>query len=365
MNLGGAETMLMNAYRATDRRVLQFDFVSFSPTRGVYDEEIEALGGRVIRVPFGRLSRSTVPLRLWRLLRRDAGYAAVHVHVLHASGPLLMAAWAAGVPRRVAHSHNTGDRPSGPARRLFVAISRWMIRATATDLVACGRAAGDYLYGERVFAGRGRVVPNGVDVGRFQPCRRRDPLEVRRELGVSAGALLLGCVARFERVKNHELLLEIAAELKRRGADFKLLLVGDGSRRAFIATRIVELGLTGEVVLLGLRGDIPDLMGAVDVVLLPSHFEGLPVSIVEAQAAGTVCAVSEAVDPEVDLGLGLVRFLPIDTAAPWVDALLEDRPATPTAAAIQESLIAQHYDARSVASVFRTMYGVSDGTRRG
>lgn len=314
MDRAGAETMVMNLYREIDRGRFQFDFVYFTVDRCDYDDEIEALGGHIHRIaatnPIARFRA------LFRLLR-DGAWSTVHSHTLFSSGLHLAAARLAGVPHRVAHSHNTQDANSGSvAGRLYQRVARQMIAWAATRFVACGVAAAEYLFPGRTDV---VVIPNAVDIERFS---RASGASVREELGIREGQMVIVQVGRFMPVKNHERSIRIAGALRDAGVEFLLLLVGSGPEMCRIKLLVHEHGLEQHVRLLGLRADIPELMAAADVMLMPSFHEGFPVVLVEAQAAGLPSVVSSAVSEEVELGMGMVRFVELGASdRVWADAL--------------------------------------------
>lgn len=314
MDRAGAETMVMNLYREIDRRRFQFDFVYFTLDRCDYDGEIELLGGRIHRI--STTNPITRFLELYRLLR-GGDWDTVHSHTLFSSGLHLTAAKLAGVPNRVAHSHNTQDANSGSAAgRLYQRFAKRLIDWGSTRFVACGVAAAEYL-----FPGRKGVVviPNAVDIGRFA---RASGDSVRDELGIREGQIVVLQVGRFMPVKNHERSIRIAKGLRDGGVDFQLLLVGNGPEMPRIERLVREFGLEQHVKLLGLRADIPEVMAAADVMLMPSFHEGFPVVLVEAQAAGLPSVVSSAVSEEVELGMGMVRFVALGASdRAWGDAL--------------------------------------------
>lgn len=314
MDRAGAETMVMNLYRAIDRTKFQFDFVYFSTDRCDYDEEIEALGGYIYRIaatnPIRRL------LALYCLLRK-ANWETVHSHTLFSSALHLTAAKLAGIPHRLAHSHNTQDVNSGSLfGRIYQGVARWLIATNANRFIACGMAAAEYL-----FSGRDDVViiPNAVDIERFS---RASGAAVREELGIREGQLVVLQVGRFMQVKNHERSIRIAEALKKSGVDFQLILVGIGPDMPRIKLLVRELGLEQKVHFLGVRADIPELMAAADVLLMPSIFEGFPVVLVEAQAVGLPSVVSSSISREVELGMEMVSFLDLEALdEDWSEAL--------------------------------------------
>lgn len=290
MDRGGAETRTLEIMRRLDPHRVRFDFCVLSGRAGAYAAEIEALGGRVIGCPLpGAL------LRLPGVLRRG-GWNVVHSHVHHFSGAVLLAAWHAGVPRRVAHLRTSATDVAAPwSRRAYTTGMRRLIDATATHVLAVSEAAMEAFYGTQWHADPRRVVRyNGVEPARFQTPFDRDA--VRRALSVAPHEHLLLHVGNFHPAKNHDMLLAVAARLADRAVPFVLALAGDGPGRPTIERAIAQRGLSRMVRVLGSRNDVADLLRAADCFVLPSLWEGLPGALLEALAAG-VPVVASAIAP--------------------------------------------------------------------
>lgn len=361
LNVGGAERMILNAVRHLSEHAgaPAVDFLVFGNEAGVLEEEAVAAGARVLRMD--RPDR----LRPWKfvgelrgLLRTHGPFDVVHSHLNLASGPVLAAAALAHVPTRIAHSHNTADAQGGPWRAAYGQLSKALIRAAATQMVACGHEAGRFLFGKSWDA-HGVAVPNGIDIDAFAP-NLSDRLRVRAEWGVSSEALVAGSVARLAPAKNHAFMIDVMAAELRAGRDAHLMIVGDGPLRIDLEAKVRRLSLQGRVHFLGVRDDVSRVLAGLDVVLMPSHHEGLPVALVEAQASGTPVLASYAVSREADLGLGLVEFLPKDSIHGWTRAL-ESR--LPTSVALppdrlRAQLRARGYDATQTAEALARLYGV-------
>jgi glycosyltransferase involved in cell wall biosynthesis len=324
MNRGGIETSLMQVLRTIDRARYRMDFLTVSGGPGVHDDEIRALGSRVMECP-GR----TLPWRFVRrfnaLLRQHGPYDVVHSHVHYHSGLVLRCAARCGVPGRIAHSRNDVrvfevGRPW--PRRLYVRLMKRWIRRYATFRVAISRAAADDLFDgawhddpafRMVFSGRD-FAPYGV---------RHDRAALRASLGLPEGALVIGHIGRFHLRKNHDFIVEVAAAALGREARARLLLVGDGPEQARIEARLRAAGLAARVVLTGARDDIPALLQAMDVFIFPSHHEGLGLVVVEAQAAGLCCVIADTLPEEIDVVPELIRRLPLGApAGEWAARLL-------------------------------------------
>ncbi len=315
---GGYESLIMNLYRNIHREKVQFDFVSSFP--GVYEKEIEALGGVIHRIPFITQKGPFVyTAALDRVLRASPRYPIVHSHMDKFSGLVMQRAAKADIPVRIAHSHNTKNE-GGLAFQLVKDHYGRMVLPWATDLFACSKAAADWMFGAK--AADARILFNGVQPEAFAPDAAARAA-VRAELGLAGDVFAVGHVGRFTEQKNHAFLLKIFAALHARRPDSALLLAGDGPLRPKIAEQARRLGLSEAVRFLGLREDVPALLSAMDCFVFPSLHEGLPVTLVEAQAAGLPVVASSAITDEVCI-TPLVRRMGLDEpAGEWAAAALE------------------------------------------
>lgn len=346
MDRAGAETMLMNYYRAIDRSRLQLDFLVYTTEIGDYDAEIRTLGGEIIQVEgdAGWLKRTVAMTRIFRQGR----WRAVHAHTNFSNIFPLFAAFLARIPIRISHAHVTDVDCSSMAQRLYQAVAPVVLRLFATHKVACGERAAALLYrpGDSV-----TILPNAIESSLYFQERGEASQALRDELQIGAETRIVLQVARLDKVKNQLFIIEVARRLKEQCNDFVVLLAGRGEMEDQLREAIARHQLNDHVKLLGVRDDIPQLLNAADVFVLPSFVEGFPVVLVEAQAAGVPCLVSDRVSTEVDLGMGLVSFHAVpDTlasadAAPlagvWADAMMasrdKDKPSTVERRAILES----------------------------
>lgn len=316
MGRGGLETMIMNYYRHMDRTKVQFDFLVHRDFRADYDDEIEALGGRIFRI--GRLipwSRK-YQKELYDFLAVHREYKIIHVHQDCLSSVALKAAQRAGIPVRIAHSHS-----SSQDKNLKYLIKLWykqQIPHYATELFACGKDAGDWMFGGAQY----RIINNAIDAKRYAYDQKK-ALEEKCRLGFEADSFVIGHVGRFSAVKNHAFLLDVFAKMHQREKKAKLLLVGDGDLRAEMEQKAAEMGMAQNVCFTGVREDVAELMQAMDVFAFPSLYEGLPVSLVEAQAAGLPCLISQQI-PDACILTGLVKKLSLQESADiWAEAILQ------------------------------------------
>ena len=316
MNRGGLETMLMNYYRHIDRDRVQFDFLVHRDARGDYDDEIEAMGGRIYRLPRLIPWNGGYRRALDGFFAGHPEYRIVHVHQDCMSGIILKAARKHHVAVRIAHSHS-----SSQDKNLKYPIKLVMKRGIpkyATELLACSRDAGDWMFGGADY----RVVNNAVDA-KAHRCDPEGAGKVRREWGIPEDALVVGHVGRFCAVKNHTYIVEIFSEIHRKNPNSRLLLVGEGDLRAQIEQKVNKLGLCEHVIFAGLRSDVPELMQAMDVFLFPSLYEGMPLTLVEAQAAGVPCIISKNIPADCDLTALVHRMVLEEPPESWAEAAIE------------------------------------------
>jgi glycosyltransferase involved in cell wall biosynthesis len=326
MNQGGVETWLMHVLRNIDRSRFRIDFLVHSGEPGGYDRAVLDLGSRIIPCPFtGNLG--AYGKRFLEAVRRNGPFDVLHSHVHHFSGVALALGRRAAIPVRIAHSHSDtalAESNSLPLRRVYLALMKRLLQHNCTRGFAVSEAAAEALFGLRWRGhGRIRVLYCGIDPAPFRA--PLDPRAVRAEFGFVDDEIVFGHVGRFSPVKNHMFLLEIAVRILERQPKARFLLVGDGSLRALIQHRAGALGIADRVLFPGARSDVPRLMaGAMDALLLPSMREGLPLVLLEAQAAALPAVVSDVVTDEAVFSGDLVRRLPLSLGAePWARAALE------------------------------------------
>lgn len=316
MGRGGLETMIMNYYRHVDRSKIQFDFLVHREFRADYDDEIEALGGKIYRLPRLVPWSGSYRQALNAFFAQHPQYRIVHVHQDCLSSVILKAAKAHGVPVRIAHSHTSSQTKNWkyPVKLFY----RHRIPRYATALFACGEDAGDWMFGGAPY----QILRNAIDV-RAYDVPARDAPAVRESLHIAPNAFVVGHVGRFRSEKNHTFLLDMFSELKKLHTNSVLLLVGDGNLQSEIMRKAQQLGLAGDVIFAGVRGDIPQLLAAMDCFVFPSLYEGLSVATVEAQAAGLPCILSDQVPTQCDL-TPLAQHLPLEEgAAAWAQKIIQ------------------------------------------
>lgn len=316
MDRAGAETMLMNLYRHIDHGQIQFDFITFTNEVGDYDAEIKALGGRII--PILATHSLTRMLKLKRFLKQHPDYKIIHAHMLLNNAFHLLAAKGAGVPHRISHSHSTSNGNSSSIGKVYEQWALAINRKLATYKIGCGEQAASYLFGTTKDVW---LLPNAVDIQNMMMVAKKSRDYINQQFGDKGLKIIQ--VGRLNDVKNHQFSLEIAEQLKKRQIAFTLYIVGQGPLDETLKQQVKDKSLCSNIKFLGMRTDITELMASADYMIMPSLHEGFPVVLVESQTVGLIALVSDQVSSEVDLGLGLVQFLPIHSAKEWVDCLLQ------------------------------------------
>lgn len=317
MDRGGLETMLMNYYRHMDREKIQFDFLEHRRERAAYDDEIESLGGRIFRLPRLNPLSGDYFHALNAFFAAHPEYRIVHSHLDCMSAYPLRVAKNAKVPVRIAHAHSTNQDRNW--KLVFKLISKKLISLYTTDLFACSADAGEWMFGTKDV----HILPNAIDIERyaFNLLIRN---QTKKALGLD-DAFVIGHVGRFSAVKNHFFLTDVFAQIKRQEPNSKLLLVGAGSEMQAVQQKVKALGLGADVIFTGVRNDVANLMQAMDVFVFPSLYEGLGIVLIEAQAAGLPCVVSDIIPREAYLTDLVTAEKLSSSVETWAEKILEKR----------------------------------------
>lgn len=295
MDLGGIEQFLMNIYRNIDREKVQFDFVVHSYEKNYFEDEIVSLGGKLYRIPRKNKNLLTNMIELYKLLSNHKEYQIIHIHNNSATSLTdLIIAKLIGVKVTIIHSHSTNT--SLRKKRLHK-IFRGTMKRLADYKFACSDLAADWLFGDRKNV---HIIKNAIDTETFIFNKSVRDL-YRKKFNIGDNTLVIGHIGSFSYAKNHDYLLSIMSEVASKEQDSKLILVGDGPNRKAIINKIKDLNLESHVTLAGLRNDVPKLLSVMDILVFPSFYEGFPVTLVEAQASGLKCIISDTISQEVVL----------------------------------------------------------------
>lgn len=331
-NLGGAESRIMDLYRHTDRNRVQFDFLVHSGEEGFYEKEIRELGGRIFRVPRFRIyNYFSYRKALKEFFQEHHEFALIQGHMTSTAAIYLPIAKKAGVKKTAAHARSAGVDKG--LKGTMIRFLRRNLADKADYLFTCSELAGISVYGEKaVREGKTIFIPNAIDCAgfTFDPKKRK---KMREELGLT-DAIIIGHVGRFHYAKNHEYLIWVFAKLcqmgiracgstAENGADqnYHLILLGEGPLMEDTRKLAEELGVADRVHFLGNHKNIADYYQAMDYFVYPSRYEGMPGTIVEAQASGLPCLMSDTICREV-IATDLVETMSIEKEPKvWAEGL--------------------------------------------
>lgn len=317
MNRGGLETMIMNYYRQIDREKVQFDFLTHRPEseKKDYNDEILALGGRIFHLPKLNPFSPFYLKQVHLFFRNHPEYKIIHVHLDCMSSVILKIAEMEGVPVRIAHSHSSSQDKN--LKYLLKVIYKQSIKKYATHLFACGETAGKWMFGTDNF----QIIPNAIDSGKYL-FNLQEREDVRREFALG-DSYVIGNVGRFSKVKNQVFLLHILDYIGKEYENVKLVLVGEGECEDYLRQVIKKKGIEEKVIFTGLRTDVHRLLQAMDVFVLPSLYEGVPLALVEAQIAKLPCVVSEKVPLDSKISPNFERLTLKAPISQWVDIIMK------------------------------------------
>lgn len=323
MNRGGAETMIMNVYRNIDREKIQFDFLCMSDKTGDYDNEILELGGRIFRISPPAESGYIRHIKdIIKILKEKGPYKVIHAPTMFHSGILCLVGYISGVPIRIAHSHSSGINDNDLIRKIYNMICRQLIRIFATDKIACGINARDFLFGKSKKTEKEvLILNNGIDLDQYYNVKKEEIMELKKELKIQ-DEFIIGNVGRFAQVKNQDFFISLAENFRKKNDNFKIILVGDGELRETIEKKIKEKQLGKYFILTGKRDDIYKIMNLMDIFVMPSLYEGFPMVIIEALASGKNCVVSDKIPREIEIVNGSISFMSLeDNIQSWINEI--------------------------------------------
>lgn len=319
MQAGGVEAVVFNYYRALDHSRFQFDIYYDSDSIATPPKDMIKMGARFIMLPPYQNTKEYV--RELRRHLREENYSIVHSHLNTLSVIPLYAAWKEHIPVRIAHNHSV---PGGNEfkRNMAKQVLRCFAKVFPTHYFACCEKTGRWLFGNRAFdSGKVFIVQNAVSFEKFQPLASVAE-KTRKKYGLE-GKFVVGHSGRFTFAKNHMFLLDIFKEILKRKPESVLLLVGDGELRFEIENGIVQKGLQGSVILTGKVRKPENYYMVMDVIALPSVFEGLPNTVIEGQVAGVPLVVSKAVPEDALISDGCTYMDLSESPASWAEAVIK------------------------------------------
>lgn len=315
MHAAGLETLIMNLYRNIDRNKVQFDFLVHYEEPCFYDDEIEALGGKIYRLSFRNDHNILKYINNLNSFFKEHNYDIVHGHMASTACFYLGIAKKNGVPIRILHSHNTSTESTikGFIKHQLLKFSTLF----ANEYFACGKLAGEYLYKNKPFT----IIHNAIDLNKFTY-----DFNIRKTMKMKynfENDFIIGHIGRFNTQKNHKFIIDVFEKVHSRIPNAKLILVGEGELEGEIKKIVINKNLNEFVKFMGIIKDTNAIYNMIDVFILPSLFEGLPVVGVECQATGCITLMSDTITKEIGL-TNLVDFLPIESTEAinvWVNKI--------------------------------------------
>jgi len=321
LDRGGAETMIMNIYRNIDKKKVQFDFVVNNKIDEYsYESEIKKMGGRIYRMPKYQFKNHLSYKKKWRELLVDhPEWKIIHAH--HTTPAFIYLKIAKKLKRiTIAHSHTAGGEKT--LRSYVRRLMRYPLRMIPKYYFACSKSAAEWMFGRKSI--ETYILNNAVDTDEFI-FDYKQRIDIRKKMKIEDN-FVVGHIGRFDQAKNHDFLIDIFYAIQEHDKNSMLILIGDGKNKKLIEQKVQNLGLEDNVIFTGVRKNIAELLQGMDVFLFPSLFEGLPVTLVEAQAAGLHCVVSDTITDEVEVTKNLLEFVSLNCSShEWAEKILRHK----------------------------------------
>lgn len=323
MDRAGIETMIMNYYRYMDRTKVQFDFLCNKSKPGAYDEEIQKLGGRIFKSPgLNPIKWFKYEKMLTKLLNENPEIKVVHSHNGAFSLQAQKTAKKNGIKNRIVHVH--GTKIDFNLKLPLKLIYKSFLKFTSNYYWGCGVEAVRYYFGDKIIKNNDyRIIRNAIEINKFLYNEEiRNKLRKQYDL---EGKFVIGNVARFMKQKNHVFTLNLFKVVLEKNPNAVLMLLGDGELQDEMKQLAKKLGVENSVMFMGNVNNVNEMYQAMDIFLLPSLFEGLPVVGIEAQTAGLKCVMSDTITDEVSITKN-VKFLNLkkDSLNEWANEILCD-----------------------------------------
>lgn len=327
LDRGGAETMVMNYYRHIDKTKVQFDFLVHRPERGAYEDEIESLGGKVYRMrPIRPGSFHKYEKELDIFFKEHPEYKIIHSHCSELGYYAFKVGKKNNVPVRICHAHSAPTLKNASfiskLKNIFRIYFKNSIRPLTTDMFVCSTVAGDWLFGEQNQS-RFVMVNNAIDSQKYIP-NDNIRTNIRQQYSLH-DKFVIGHVGRFVTAKNHTFMIDAFNEVKKKNDSALLMLIGsyDSALGRAMQKKAEDLGIQDSVLFVGEVPNVNEVLQGFDVFFFPSLFEGLPVSVVEAQAAGLQCVISDTITKQCIVTNNVEALSLEEPLSVWADTLLK------------------------------------------
>lgn len=320
MNSGGAETFLMKLYRKIDRSKYQMDFCVNIKEEGFYDKEIESLGGKIYHIPSKSENLKEFKSQLTEIIKKEKYEYVLRITSNTMGFMDLKVAKNAGAKVCIARSSNSNDA-EGVKTKIVHILGRILYSKYVDIKIAPSDLAAIYTFGKKAYERNAvHILKNAVDLDIFRyDSKNRE--SIRMEFGISDKDIVYGHIGRFSKQKNHVFLINIFADICRNKSNVRLLLVGTGELEDDIYKQCRQLGIEDKVIFAGVRTDISAILSAMDVFVFPSLYEGMPNTVIEAQATGLPCIISDTITKQAAI-TELISYVPLSDKKKWTDKML-------------------------------------------
>lgn len=323
---GGLTGYIVNNYRRIDKEQFQFDFVTYDDSLDI-SSELESMGANVFFLP--RPSHIWSYYKALKSINRQNNYTAIHYNLSYANIVPIILAKIAGFKRIIVHSHSTGiDDPSTFIRLIKLSIhyiGKNLIPFLSSDYFACSKLAAQWMFPKSITKNnKYEVLYNAIELSKFRFDKKKRST-LRKSLNIDDDFFIVGHVGRFTYQKNHEFLLDVFREIVKVQDKSILVLIGDGPNRKKIEDKAKIYGISDKVYFLGQRDDVADLYQAMDVLVLPSRFEGLCIVAIEAQMASLPCICSDRLPEEASVTNEYISLSLDQSAKKWAEKVLKMR----------------------------------------
>lgn len=358
--MGGISSMLLNYYRYMDRSKVHFDFVS-SFKIGYNGYELEKLGSKFYYIEMKSKGLLNHIKRLDSLLKEEH-FDAIHVHSNHTSYVDLAVAWKNHIKIRIAHGHNAVKSKLPLKSRLSRRVGIILIKVFSTKRLACSVDSAIYTFGKHSLKEKSlEILPNAIDVEkyRYNPIMR---LKYRKDLGIEKDTVVIGCVGRMSKEKNHNFLITLMPSLIEKMPDIRLVLIGDGSERGLLEELSRELNVEDNVIFTGESTKVNELLNLLDVFVLPSINEGLGIVAIEAAASGLPIIMSDNVSSDLQF-LPNSMYISLENKEEWVRQIVKigtEKKRVHFAEA-RKILIEHGYEIKSGTKTLESIYSAGGG----
>lgn len=322
LKIGGLEKTVVNYLKNLDESDYNFTFLVYGDNIGELGGIVEKYGGRIISIDKPSVNYLAFYKNIRKIIKKYGPFDIIHSHTLFISGLILKAAYKERIAKRYAHSHT--DRSSvkqSLVKRVYIYYMRYLIKKYATGFLASSSLAGCYLYGTDFFNRNGFIVPNGIDTEEF---KYDDIVRLTlREKFQFGDKLIIGTVGTLNYIKNHKILIHAMSFLVKVNPEIVLVIVGTGPLESELKELVKYYNLSSHVKFFGQQTNISSLLNCFDIFAFPSFFEGLGISLVEAQSIGLPCVVSSNLPDEVYINNNIVKISPKASGEEWAASILK------------------------------------------